>query len=258
MITVAAITGNLDYALRHTASGEQFHFEVARWYIQTNLAKHLHQLKAAVNAGAKIIVGPEYFTGSEMFTATFEQKRELVEPPDGPTAKMLCAFAAEHHVTIAAAYDMRHGNHIRQTGIIVTPQGNAHYHIKHNRGLPSELPETLELVDVPDAKVGILVCSDCQDPKNMLDMTDRGMNLLLLPGAGYYGESYREVNITRALDQRCPIIYSDDGRAMIVDHQGKVVAESCKRHDMIVARIEVPSRTISRDYWSYFNDGHDN
>lgn len=237
-IRLGAITTDLDWAYRGTCSGDRFDLSLARSYIQVHVDRSLRFMELAATRGAQLVLGPEYFRGSELFTCPLEQTRQITDPADGATTRRLAALAKKCNVHMAAAFDAQHGDNLAQTGVLVGPDGSLiGTHVKQGTARPGAIPKGLELWDTPLGRTGIAICADAEKPADMLDMAGRGMTLLLLPGCGFMGKHWREFVIVRAIDLKCVVVYSDETRAMIVSPRGEVVAETQRPNDVIVADV---------------------
>jgi len=242
-VRLAAITCELNWAYRQTCSNEKFDLGVAEGYIRDHIRRGLHLMATAADLGAEQVLGAEYFRGSELFTTTRENQLRLTERPDGETFRLLSDVARERNVYLAAAYNAIHDDDlIAQTGVIVGRRGElVGTHVKHN-SIPdgSSLERRLDLFDLDIAKTGMLICADVtDDPENPLRLARQGMELLLVPGVGFCGENWRHVIISRAIDLKCPVVYSDTSRAMIVSNRGAVLAEAKAPELVIVADVEI-------------------
>lgn len=254
IIRVAAITGRLDWACRRSCSGEAFDAAVAARYVRAYASANLARMEQAAAAGARIVVGPEYFRGSEMFTTTAGNHRALVEPPDGPTSRRMGEIARAHGAALCCAYDADHGGRMIQTGILVDSAGRlAAAQAKHPRRIPA--PEGWPFDTAPHvyetgiARVGITVCSDCTyDPGLPLAMGRLGMEVLLLPGCGFIGAKWRSFVIVRARDTQSVVVYADDNRAAIVDASGEIRAETDAPDAIITAEVELRPKKCSPDF----------
>lgn len=237
-LRLGAITADLDWAYRGTCSGERFDLALARSYIQVHVDRSLRFMALAASRGARLVLGPEYFRGSELFTCTLEQTRQITDPADAGTTRQLAGLAKQCGAHLAAAFDARHGDNLGQTGVLLGPDGSLiGTHVKQGTVRPGAIPRGLELWDTPLGRVGIAICADAEKPADMLDMAGRGMTLLLLPGCGFMGKHWREFVIVRAIDLKCVVVYSDETRAMIVSPRGEVVAETQRPNDVIVADV---------------------
>jgi predicted amidohydrolase len=252
-VRVAAVTGSLDWAYRRTYSHDRFAADVARRYIAGYTAANLDRMERACAAGARIVVGQEYFRGSELFLTTPDMRRNLVEPADGPTSRRLRELSKQYDAILCASYDCDHGTALNQTGIVSGADGSlVAVHPKHPRSIPAPdgwpFPTDPRVYPLPLATVGVLVCSDCTyDPGLPLAMAREGMEVLLLPGCGFMGDLWEHFVVVRARDAQCVVIYADDDRAAIVDATGKIVARTNKRNDVLIVDVTIVPKKNSPD-----------
>lgn len=244
MAKLAAITAALDWSFRTTCSHDRFDVATAKAAIADRTERSLRLLEQAAQMGADLVLGPEYFCGSELFMRGKTVCPELVEPIDGPTVARLRALSAQYSVYLAAALNLRHGQHIIQTGILTGRRGELiGIHLKHNaipKGAPFQPRQ--DCFDLDIGRTGMLVCADCGDsPLPALEMGKKGMRLLLVPGVGFAGDLWREFILVRAHDQRCVTVYADNSRALIADARGRVLAETRQEEAIILAEAELPA-----------------
>jgi predicted amidohydrolase len=239
-ITLAAVTAELDWGFRTTCSHDRFNPATARAYIADRAARSLRLMEQAAEQGADLVLGPEYFAGSELFMRGKGVCRELVEPLDGPTVTALRALSARRGVHLAASLNLLHGDHVIQTAVLTGRDGSlAGVHLKHN-SLPPDGPfqPSHNCFDLDIGRTGILICADCGDsPLPALEMGRRGVQLLLVPGVGFAGELWRDFIRVRAHDQRCTVVYADNSRALIAGPKGQVLAETHEGDSIILAKI---------------------
>lgn len=244
---LAAVTLALDWSFRTTCSGDRFDMDVARRYVESHVNKGIELLDRAGELGADVALAPEYFRGSELFVTTPENRHALIEdtPPAGAnfsansTAGRLSAVAANRRMYVAAAYDARHGPHAAQTGVLFDRRGaSLGFHVKHNSIVPGMGPPALPLWRLDVAPAAMLICADCEVPMNAVDLSRRGMKLMLLPGCGFMDKFYEQFVIVRALEHKCAVLYTDENRAMIVNAKGEVLARTDRQDEVIVADVE--------------------
>ncbi|MCX5659290.1 MAG: carbon-nitrogen hydrolase family protein [Planctomycetota bacterium] len=248
---LAAITLRLDWTFRRTCSDERFKAEVAKRYIDDHVAHGLDLMDQAGKAGADLVLGPEYFRGSELFLGNIAEQVAIAEPINGPTAKLIGQVCARHKMFAAASYYAHHGPpddlDVAETGLLVGRDGQfLGSHVKldklagpgrgNSTGTPP--PGTLPLWDLDLGPTGMLICSDAEHPAHALDQASRGMKVLLLPGCGFMGKFHESFVLVRALENRCTVLYADEDRAMIVSAKGEVLARTDKADEMIIAEVK--------------------
>lgn len=251
---LAAITLGLDWSFRQTCSQEKLDLDVARRYIAGHIEQGLALLDRAGQAGADLALMPEYFRGSELFLGDPAKQRELAEPIDGPTARLIGRVCAKHRMFAAASYYAhtdapvnlnspimpRPAPGLAETGLLVGRDGAfLGHHTKLSRDA-DQLPapsERLTLWPLDIGVVGMLICSDAEHPHHAINQAQRGMKILLIPGCGFMGKFYESFVLVRALETKCTVVYADEDRAMIVSGQGEVLARTNRRDELIVAEV---------------------
>lgn len=252
-VRVAAVTGNLDWRHRQTCSHATFQLDTAQAYIRAYTDAQLARMDTAAQQGARLIVGPEYFRGSELFATTPENRRRLIEPPDGPTARRMGAVARRHAAALCCAYDMDWPAQPNQTGLLLAPDGSvAAAQVKHPRCVPAppDWPFNTgpRVYDIGLARVGLTVCSDCTyNPELPLALARYGMEILLVAGCGFMGALWRHFVVVRARDTQSVVVYADDGRAAIVNADGNILAETERPEAVIQADVELRPKKSSPD-----------
>ena len=227
-VRLAVITPTLDWSHRTKTSNENFDLKVARDYVEEHVADSLRLMDEAAAMGADLVLGPEYFRGSEMFMTTLENRRDLVETVDGPTVQRMRELSGKRSIYLAAAMDMRHSDGLAQTGVLTGPRGElAGVQVK-NTSVPQDSPlcKGYELFDVGVGRTGIFTCSDLTTyPEDPIALAKAGMQIVLVPGCGFAGAHWRSFLVVRAIDLSCVMVYSDGARGAIVSNKGGVLAE---------------------------------
>lgn len=243
-VRVAAVTTALDWSLRQTCSQDRFDPAVAAAYVRARTEQSLDLMDRAAGQGVDLVLGPEYFWGSEMFMTTPENRRRLCEPVDGPSVARLREISKRRGVYLAATFNALHDGRIMQTAVLTGRRGELiGTHIKHNT-IPPDCPvrPRADLFDLDVGRTGILICADCtDDPHLPLDMAARGMQLLLVPGVGFAGKFWQHYIVVRARDLGCPVVHADVGRALIVDREGETLARTDEPEQIVAAQFPHPA-----------------
>ncbi len=254
VVRVAAITGELDWRRRQDASGDNYDFETARNYIQQYLAAGMARLEDAAAKGAAIVVAPEYFAATELFTTTEAKRRELVQATTPAVLDRLISITREHRLHVACAMDYCHGEKVVQTGVVISPdQDQPELQVK-NTALPPGHPlaQGYRLFMLGPIKAGLFVCSDLTSfPEDPINLAKAGMELLLTPGCGFAGDNWLHFLKVRSIDLGVPVIYADDGRGAILDYRGEICAETQTAGAVILADLEIPLREPVEKLYSY-------
>ena len=242
-LTVGVISGNLDWSHRQKTSNANFNLAQANTYIRKHVDHNLELMMKAAQGGASLVVGPEYFTGSELFTTSLEQKKLFVDRPDRSYAiERLQEIAAENGAYLACAMHMFHDNELVETGVFVHPDSKTvEFQLKNTAmSAESRLPAGYRLFEFGKVKSGLLTCSDFDTyPEDYIDLAKRGMQLVMLPGCGFNGEKWLHYLIVRATDLSCPILYADDKHAAIVNIDGTIVSLTEKENQSLTGEVEL-------------------
>lgn len=248
-LPVAAVTGAPDWSLRQSASRERFRLPSAIEYVHTQTDRHVELMGGAAAAGALIVVGPEYFTGCEMFLTTPDHQFRLAEAPDGRAVRKLKALACDSGAVLIASMSMRHGSRVLQTGIVLIP-GNEEPILQPKISclpLGDPLDSGFRIGELCGVKTGVFVCSDLTDClEDQIAMAKAGMQLIALPGCGFAGDNWRQFLVARSIDLACGVIYADNGRGAIVDRRGRFLAETDRGGDVLAADLDLPPKPPSR------------
>lgn len=241
VVRLGAVTADLEWAYRRSCSHDLFDPLIAESYIRVHVDRSLRFMEHAASLGAKLVLGPEYFRGSELFTVDLGKMRSLTESLEGPTTMKMRELAKRRGIYLAAAFDAQHGDNLAQTGVLVGPAGELlGHHVKHGTSRPGKIAPAMEDWNTQVGRLAIAVCADAEKPRSMIDLAERGVKLLLLPGCGFAGRYWREFVIVRAMDMKCAVVYADENRAMIVSARGDVLAETQRPNDVIVADVPLP------------------
>jgi predicted amidohydrolase len=239
-VSFAAVTARLDWRYRYTCSGEHYDAEEAERVVRAHLAGNLERMEAAARQGARLILGPEYFGATELFTVSPEERRALLGRVNPLILDGLKALARRREVWLGAALMMDHGGETVETGVLVDPDGETVRIQLKNKGLSgkTELERGFALLATGDLKVGLFTCADATDyPGECLELARRGMKVMLIPGCGFAGEDWFHFLKVRSQDLGCVVVYADESRAAILDPSGRVRARSDAADAVIVAEI---------------------
>ena len=72
---IAAVSAALHWEHRQITSNENFDLATARDYMKQHTALSMRYMEEAASMGADMIVGPEYFEGSELFMTSDGNRR---------------------------------------------------------------------------------------------------------------------------------------------------------------------------------------
>jgi predicted amidohydrolase len=255
-----------------------------------NLDTTISWVRKAEKAGASLVALPELgVTGHAGHSAMVE----VAEPvPDGPSVQALIEVAKELDIYISAgiAEDDR-GIHYN-TQFIVGPDGylgkQRKVHLSADEYFYFRGGTALPVIDLPFARVGIIICYDNTFPEMARCLAVDGAELILAPHAARFGKwpaeladrqksvqrvkaQWSRVHACRAYDNGCYVaVCNTAGRSatglkgveanhggccMIFDPNGDTVAQSRTRDikpEMILADLD-GDRVAARRRQSCFN-----
>lgn len=218
--------------------------------VNANRDKALAMMKQAVAGGAKLIVLPELWTTGYRL----DRIHELAETDDGPTIKMLRAFAAEHSLEILAGSiaEKRDAGIYNSTFAIGSDGGLIGRYSKiHLIGLMQE-DEFITPgrkrgeVEFSFGKAGMIICYDLRFTELPRTLALTGCQTLFVPAEwpAVRGRHWSVLNIARAIENQMFVIAvnrvgSDDknvfyGHSMVVDPWGEVLAEATETEEEVV------------------------
>lgn len=228
-----------------------------------NLAKAEHLVRAAVDAGAQLVVLPEYFN-------CLGDRRVMLaeaEPLDGPTASFLRKLAGSLRITLVGGTfceQTSDGSKAHNTCLVVDPRGEiaAVYRKLHlfDVDLPGRLTycESSWLEPGGDVVVGdaagfrtaIAICYDVRFPELFRRFADAGTEVVAFPSAftKQTGRDHWELLLrARAVENQCYIVAANQtgrhatldtyGHSLIVDPWGTVTADAGEDVGFITAPL---------------------
>ena len=155
--------------------------------IQNNLKRHLHYIDVAAGKGAEFIGFPElsingYRFSDKMTWLTLE----------GPEVKALRDKAVEKRIYVSAGLAEVDANGKRwNTHIVIDPKGEIigkHHKIWLTKEKPFvEAGAEHNVFDVKGTKMGMLICADGSDPKNLEKLAENGAKIIYAPHANTTG-----------------------------------------------------------------------
>ena len=153
-----------------------------------NLDQILSRLGQAASAGAKLAVFPECALTGYCFSSR-EEAAPLAEEVPGPSTEKILAAARALDCTVVVGMLERTGNQVFNAAAVVTPQSILGTFRKvHLPGLgidwhavPGDKP--FPVFTTPHAKIGVLICYDCNFPESGRSLKLKGAQILALPTA---------------------------------------------------------------------------
>ncbi len=231
--------------------------------VTSNLIEAERLIKMAVDAGAKLIVLPEYFAIMGMNDSDKVKARE--DEGDGPIQRFLSKIAKKHKIwliggTVPLVSSLV--NKVRNSCLVYNDKGKqiARYDKIHLFGLDLAAEQyheekTIEagneviVVDTPYGKIGLSVCYDLRFPELYRAMGE--VDMIVIPSAftETTGKAHWESLVrSRAIENLCYVIapaqggYHLSGRethgnSMIVDPWGVVLDQLPRGSGIVTASI---------------------
>lgn len=220
--------------------------------VGANLEEAGRLIQMAVDAGAELVVLPEYF--AQMAGDT--DKLKIVETPgDGPIQAFLAESARRHGVWLVGGAIPLRGNdpaRVRSSVLLYDAEGAlaARYDKMHlfdvrlvqsnesyHESRTIEPGEEVVVTETPFGKLGLCVCYDIRFPELFRRQLDRGMEILAVPSAftAVTGKAHWQPLLqARAIENQCYLLaaaqggYHINGRethghSMIIDPWGVVL-----------------------------------
>jgi len=206
---------------------------------------------------ADLWVLPELFASGYQF-ASQQEVSALAEPvPAGPVTRRLVTLSRDLHAHLVAGLAERWDGELYNTAVLVGPQGlvaryrKVHLFAAEKRWFsPGDLP--FPVVDLGEARVGILICFDHLFPEAARTLALRGADLvlhpanLIIPDVGQLTMRVRAIEngVFTATANRVGIERRGDstlrftGRSQIVSPRGRLLAR-CSEELEEVRVVEV-------------------
>lgn len=239
-------------------------------HVAENLATAGRLIARAADAGARLVLLPEYFA---IVGARDTDKLAVAETyGQGPIQDFLAATAARHGIWLAGGtVPLRCDDpgRVRNTLLIFDPQGRnvARYDKIHLFGFDNgsecyreantiEPGDTPVAIDTPLGRIGLAVCYDLRFPELFRAMGP--IDILLLPAAftATTGRAHWEVLLrARAIENQCFVIASGQGglhptgretfgHSMVIDPWGQVL--DCLEQGEGLAMAELKTSQLER------------
>ena len=242
---------------------------------QVNLAHARALMQQAADAGAELVVLPEYFC---LLGRHDTDKLSLQEPwGDGPIQTFLASCAQQFGLWVvggtlplAATSGSQTGTHVYNSTLVYTPQGqcvarydkihlfrfdNGRERYDESRALlGGGQPVTFELPsrDGHRWRLGLSVCYDLRFPELYRRYAAAGADLLLVPSAFTHttGQAHWEVLLrARAVENLAFVLAAAQGglhengrrtwgHSMVIDPWGQVLAEQPQGEAVVLAELQ--------------------
>jgi predicted amidohydrolase len=214
------------------------------WDKEANYATLERFARQAAAGGAKLIVTPEGFlegyVGNENKNPEVTRERYLAigEPVDGPVMQRIRALARELNVHLSVGFAERRGDAMFNSTVVIDPKGEIALLYSKSHTAHDE-PFNTKGVEFPVSatalgRIGALICYDRRLPETARVLAVKGAQLLLVPAWGSYNELNDALMRTRAFENGVWVAFVHPKRALIIDPQGKVVAQNEGEGDQLV------------------------
>ena len=221
--------------------------------VNANLLEAEKQIADAAKAGARLVALPENFAIMGMNEYDKVQVREV--DGAGPIQEFLAAVAQKYQVWVVGGtipMAAKAENKVRATCLVYNEKGErvARYDKVHlfDVSVPDSAEQYREsdsveageescIIDTPFGRMGISVCYDLRFPEFFRPMTQKGLDIIVIPSAftAKTGAAHWEVLLrARAIENLCYVIAPNQGgfhvngrqtfgHSMIVDPWGVVL-----------------------------------
>jgi beta-ureidopropionase len=240
---------------------------------KANLKKGLAMVKAAAQKGAKMILLPELFT-TEYFAWWRDAKYfDYAEPIPGPTTARVGELARRLSVYVVAPFYEKEGPGMYyNSAVLIGPKGEI---IGRQRKMHIPAVKSLEKLYFQPAepnfpvfqtkygRVGICICYDRLFPEVCRALALNGAEMIFVPIAGTIFPKVSTLD-TRALENVLFVVAANKvgeedghrytGGAMIVNPEGKIIAQGGTEEEIVMADIDLEDVEKARKAFPYFRD----
>lgn len=143
-------------------------------------------IDAIRGAKADLLVLPELFNTGYLFENKEELKRSAEFIPDGPTFRRMAKTAARENLNLVFGMTEREGEDCFNSSVLITPAGGFWVYRKLHLFDREKLWFTpgnkeLEVVDIGNAKIGMMICFDWIFPEAARILTLKGAEIICHP-----------------------------------------------------------------------------
>lgn len=150
-----------------------------------NRARILDMLRAAAAEGAKVVVFPECALSGYVFDSAASALTSTETVPGETTSSISKVCAALSIYCIFGLLE-RSGDDIFNSAVVIGPQGIVQNYRKCH--LPvlgidrfAAKGDSIPVIDLPFARIGVLICYDLRFPEASRSLALRGIDLLIIP-----------------------------------------------------------------------------
>lgn len=235
--------------------------------VTANLTEAGRWVSMAADAGAELIVLPENVALMAMQQTDMLQHKEAAG--NGPMQDFFTQLAEKHRVWIVAGtlpLESADPQRIRAACLVINDKGQivARYDKMHlfdvslgnnesyHESATLEPGNEVVVIETPFGRMGIAICYDLRFPELFRNMSDKGLDLIVLPAAftAITGQAHWEPLIrARAIENLCYVVaaaqggYHVNGRetfgdSMIVDPWGRVLDRLPRGAGFVLADLD--------------------
>lgn len=235
-----------------------------------NLEKAKALIEHAVKNNAQLVVLPELFnTGYRVE----DRDMELAEPIPGPTTEWMGNIASQHQLYMIGAILERGESEglVYDTAVLVGPDGvEGAYrktHLWDQENVRFTKGDQYPVFQTPYGKIGLQICYEIGFPEGSRILSLKGADILIYPSAFGMPRLYAWDLATRAraLENGAFLIAANRsgteksetvfaGHSRIVDPLGRVMTETAKEDDVIMAEIDLQLVANQRRTIPYLRD----
>lgn len=140
--------------------------------------------RQAAEQGAELALFPELVVHGHCTPNTWDLAEAV---PEGASVRRLLAFAKKYKFFLSAGLCEKEDDVVFNTQVLVGPDGyigkQRKLHMSRDEGLHYKGGRELPVFDIGKAKLGIVICYDCQFPEPARILAIRGAEVLLMPHA---------------------------------------------------------------------------
>lgn len=226
--------------------------------------------KAAADAGARLLVGPEMsLTGYNLGPDTLAG---LAEPSDGPLSEAVAAIAADTGVAIVHGFPERADGAVYNAVQLVDATGTrltyrkTHLFGDLDRGAFTPGTDQVVQADLDGVRVGLLVCYDIEFPETARAHALAGTELLVVPTALMlpFTEVPERIVPVRALENQIHLAYVNRcdtegdlryaGRSVLLAPDGSETLRAGSGEELLVGDVDPDALALARREQCYLDD----
>lgn len=223
--------------------------------VESNLDLIARAVAEAASAGATFTVLPEAAVTGYAF-ASLSEALPVARKAEAIAERTLTGLAETHRMTIVCGTLEPDGDEVFNTALVLLPDGRRYRYRKIH--LPflgvdrfaTPGPDAPPVIEVEGLRFGVLICYDLRFPEAARVCALEGADLIALPtnwpvGVEFHPELFAPA---RANENHCYVLAADRvgtergttfmGRSLLVDYDGKVLAEAGREAELLTGEID--------------------